>query len=71
MALSGKYGQINIGKVGKDEPVFILRAQDTLAMYAIEMYELLAISHGCQIAKSVHQEVERFKNWNSPKKMPD
>ena len=71
MAVSGKYGRINIAKVGNDEPVFILRAQDALAMYAIEMYELLAISHGCQIAQSVHQEVDRFKNWNCPRKMPD
>lgn len=71
MAVSGKYGQINIGKVGKDEPIFVLRAQDMLARYAIEMYELLVSSHGCQIAKSVHKEVERFKNWDGTRKMPD
>lgn len=30
MAISGKYGKLSIPKVGADEPVFILRAQDKL-----------------------------------------
>ncbi|UCD78894.1 MAG: hypothetical protein JSW26_26415 [Desulfobacterales bacterium] len=31
MAISGKYGKLDIPKIGEDEPVFILRAQDRLA----------------------------------------
>lgn len=41
MAISGKYGKVTIPKIGADEPVFILRAQDSLAGPAIEMYRLL------------------------------
>jgi len=41
MAISGKYGQINIPKVKADEPVFILRTQDKLAQDAIQMYKNL------------------------------
>ena len=37
MAVSGKYGQVNIPKVGVGEPIFILRAQDKLAVAALEM----------------------------------
>lgn len=37
MAISGKYGKVHIPKIGEKEPVFILRAQDQLAMYAIEI----------------------------------
>ena len=37
MALSGKYGKLNIPRIGEEEPVFILRAQDRLAEFAIEM----------------------------------
>ena len=47
MALSGKYGRLDIPRIGVEEPVFILRAQDKLAEPAIEMYQLLAVSHGC------------------------
>ena len=44
MAISGKYGKLNIPKVGDDEPVFILRAQDRPAEAAIQMYQTLAAS---------------------------
>ncbi|MBI3040598.1 MAG: hypothetical protein HYY80_02955 [Chloroflexi bacterium] len=71
MALSGKYGKLSIPRVGDNEPVFILRAQDKLAETAIEMYRLLAASHGCQIAKGLHKEIENFKKWTGIKKMPD
>jgi hypothetical protein len=36
MALSRRYSKLNIPRVG-EEPVFILRAQDRLAEFAIEM----------------------------------
>jgi len=71
MAVSGKYGKIDIPKVGVDEPVFILRAQDKLAEMAIEMYRLLAASHGCQLANTLEKEIESFRIWPGTKKMPD
>jgi hypothetical protein len=71
MALSGKYGKLEISKIGVAEPVFILRAQDTLAATAIQMYQLLADSHGCPLAKELDKEIQSFRKWPGPKKMPD
>ena len=71
MAVSGKYGKLQIPKVGEEEPVFILRAQDRLAQAAIEMYGALAASHGCKVAESVHKEVDRFRAWGGSRKLPD
>ena len=44
MALSGKYGKLDIPKIAAEEPVFILRAKDVLAATAIQMYQLLGDS---------------------------
>jgi flavorubredoxin len=71
MAKSGKYGVLDIPKVGADEPVFILRAQDKLAGPAIEMYRLLAESHGSALANDLREEVRAFESWSGNKKMPD
>ena len=71
MAISGKYGKLNIPKVGEDEPVFILRAQDALATGMVEIYRVLVASHGSPMADSLNVEVERFKNWQGKRKMPD
>jgi hypothetical protein len=71
MAVSTKYGKLVIPKIGDDEPVFILRAQDKLAESAIAMYQALASSHGASVAKEMDKEVEIFRNWKGSKKMPD
>lgn len=71
MAISGKYGKVQIPKIGEEEPVFILRAQDKLATYAIEMYKLLATSHGASVGGSLETEIASFKHWQGQKKMPD
>lgn len=71
MAISGKYGKINIPKVGEDEPVFILRAQDKLAEPAIEMYRTLVASHGAPMADRLEKEIDSFPRWSGPKKIPD
>jgi len=70
MAISGKYGKLSIPKVGADEPVFVLRAQDKLAEPALEMYRALAASHERPLAGSLQKEIEAFKKWPT-KKMPD
>lgn len=61
MALSGEYGKLNIPRIGEEEPVFILRAQDRLAQPAIQMYRLLTLSHGCQLAEGLENKVESFR----------
>ena len=71
MAISGKYGKLNIPKIGEDEPVFILRAQDALATGMVEIYRVLLGSHGSPMAAALDAEVERFKNWQGKRKMPD
>ncbi len=71
MAVSSKYGNVNIPKVGESEPVFILRAQDRLAEFAITMYEALAASHDAPVAMSIPEEIENFRNWKGLKKLPD
>jgi hypothetical protein len=71
MAISSKYGKVDIGKVGADEPVFILRAQDKLAEPAIEMYRQLAASHGSKVAEALQKEIDRFRQWKGAKKLPD
>ncbi len=71
MAKSSKYGKIDIPKIGEDEPVFILRAQDKLAEAALQMYGALARSHGSRVSNGIEQEIEAFKKWTGKKKVPD
>lgn len=71
MAISGKYGKVNIPKIGDNEPVFILRAQDKLAESSIRMYQALAASHGSKLTESLDKEIEAFHRWQGKKKLPD
>lgn len=71
MAVSGKYGDLRIPRIGDDEPVFILRAQDKLAEPTIEMYRLLAASHGSSLAEGLKREIEAFQRWPGERKIPD
>lgn len=67
----GKYGKVFISKIGEEEPVFILRAQDQLAAQAIEWYRELAAKNGLPLAESLQKEIEAFGRWGGPKRMPD
>jgi hypothetical protein len=71
MAISEKYGKLDIPKIGDDEPVFILRAQDQLAEGIIEIYRVLAVSHQPSLKKSLDEVVTRFRDWKGQKKIPD
>ena len=71
MAVSDKYGKLDIPKVGAEEPVFILRAQDKLAEAAIQMYQALAASHGSAAASEVGKQLQAFRQWSGKKKLPD
>jgi len=71
VAISTKYGKVEIPKIGDSEPVFILRAQDKLAEATIGMYKLLAASHRSKIVGSLDKEIEAFQRWQGPRKIPD
>jgi len=71
MALSGKYGKLDIPRIAAEEPVFILRAQEALAGTVVQIYQLLALSHGRPIAADIDKVVQSFKSWSGAKKMPD
>ena len=71
MAVSGKDGKVFISKIGEEEPIFILRAQDQLAAQAIEMYRDLAAKNGLPLAENLQKEIETFRRWKGPKRMPD
>lgn len=70
MALSQAYGKLEIPMIDDDEPIFILRAQDILAVSAIQMYRLLAEAHGCQVAEVLTREVEAFQSWVGERRLP-
>jgi hypothetical protein len=71
MALSGKYGKLEIPKIADGEPVFILRAQDRLAEKAVRMYQILAESHGSPLAAELDRVADAFRKWPGAKKIPD
>jgi hypothetical protein len=71
MAVSSKYGKLNIKSIGDDEPVFIIRAQDKLAIFAIEMYKEIAGFHDLPITSELQEEIERFRLWGGARKSPD
>jgi len=71
MAVSGKYGKVEIPNIGEEEPIFILRAQDRLAETAIVIYQALASSHGAAAADGIESAIDSFRNWKGKKKMPD
>jgi hypothetical protein len=71
MAVSGKYGKIDIPKIGENEPVFILRGQDMLAQGMVEIYKVITSLHGKAMAEDLNKEIERFHKWDGKRKMPD
>ena len=60
-----------ISKIGDDEPVFILRAQDKLAAGMVEIYKVIAGIHDASMAAALDEEIERFRSWAGERKMPD
>lgn len=65
-----KYGPLEIPGIPKDEPVFVLRAQDAHAIYIIEEYQRLAGSHSTAMAESLDLTLRRFRSWTT-RKLPD
>jgi hypothetical protein len=71
MASSSKYGKVNIPGLDEDEPIFILRAQDKIALPAIEAYRMIAVARNALIAARMNNEIDKFRKWKGPKKLPD
>ncbi|HMK64194.1 MAG TPA: hypothetical protein VK564_00270 [Thermodesulfobacteriota bacterium] len=71
MAISGKYGKLDIPRIGVDEPIFILRAQDKLAAAALEIYQTLLQTHKSPLAETIQDEINLFNAWRGFKKIPD
>ena len=71
MAPSGKYGKVKVAKAPDVEPVFILRAQDKLALPIIEIYRVLAAFHESEVAPALPREIEAFRAWKGLRKIPD
>lgn len=71
MALSGKYGKLDIPGIAAKEPIFILRAQDIMAVTVVQIYQLLAASHGRSVAPDMDKAIQSFKLWSGSRKMPD
>lgn len=75
MAISPKYGPLDIPGIGKDEPVFILRGQDALAARQMEYYWSAALVHRCgdDHLKGIDVMRSLFVAWalEHPTKVPD
>ena len=46
-------------------------AQDRLAEGTIQIYKVITSQHGSHLEDGLDQEIESFRNWSGPKKMPD
>ena len=68
-----KYGKVTLqrGSVESTEPVFILRARDTLAEKYIRMYAEECRGRGCSANhySNVLNAAEKFRDWPT-KKLP-
>ena len=67
MASDGKYGTITASKkqFHENEPLFILRAADPLAVEAIRSYARLCEIHGCSFehVQACREHAERLHAW--------
>lgn len=77
MAVSEKYGQIDILGIPDDEPVFIIRAKDALAVPATQDYLHRAVKSNCneEFVTRTGQSIELIAEWQNANqdrvKVPD
>ncbi len=74
MARDNKYGQIEIKGLPADEPVFVLRAQDALALPAILQYLHNVQSLGRvddPMVPLLRSTIAQFGNFKGNRKLPD
>jgi len=71
MAYDTKYGDVKVEGIPKNEPIFILRAQDVFSVHMLKVYRGLRESSGdLKGVRALNVTIEEFKNWNF-KKVPD
>jgi hypothetical protein len=81
MAVDRKYGKVSIKGIPADEPVFILRAQDALAIQTIARYQTFAhaldgtSARAPEFVSSLDEVMADFRSWQSDNpdalKLPD
>ena len=75
MAFDQKYGHVTCekGNLLPDEPVFIFRASDLLAMPALQAYEELckAAKRPPEFLAAMKDAIDVFAEWRGSKKLPD
>jgi len=70
MAISQKYGKINIEGVPDNEPVFVVRAQDALGIPVLIEYARQRLNINTEFNKDEFKKiVVSFADW-SPTKLP-
>jgi len=67
MAKSVKYGRLGIAGIPDDEPVFVLRAKDSVALAAVTMYREMCMLIGCTVAHTdaIQQLLTDFEDWRA------
>jgi hypothetical protein len=72
MALDRKYGQVSVPGIPEDEPIFILRGQDSIAYAAIMQYAALCESAGTapEHVEHARKSADVLSYW-PVKKLPD
>lgn len=67
MAAEGKYGRVTTskGSIGEDEPVFLLRARDSLAAEAIDYYRIRCAQEGSsqEHRDDLSEVLQVFEAW--------
>lgn len=71
MADAGKYGHIDpldaLDPIGVNEPVFILRAHDSISLFVLESYAMLADNAGCseEHVEGISDVIRKFRAWQA------
>ena len=65
MAIEGKYGKVDVPGIPDDEPIFILRAQDSLADKAMWSYMFLCTAAGSpdHHIQGIDAAIQTFYSW--------
>ncbi len=69
MAIDSKYGRVTLehGTIGEDEPVFVMRAQDSLVASVLKLYLQLCEDAGSPEShlEGIRSEIERIRSWQA------
>jgi hypothetical protein len=73
MAIDNKYGRLDIPGIPENEPVFVLRAQDSFALPTIIYYKMLVSGLGRledKMVSGLSRTIYGFSKW-AERKLPD